>query len=148
MNFICKPFGQLTTSELFEIYRARTAVFVVEQNCAYQEVDQSDLTASHLFSVDDQGMIIAYARLIPSEDGSARLGRVLVNQAYRRQGKATELVTAAIQQAKKLFPKMQVLNIQAQYYLRTFYGGFGAQIVSEPYLEDNIKHVDMVLKVR
>lgn len=147
MNFICKPFEQLSTMELFEIYQARTAVFVVEQNCAYQEVDYDDLKSYHVFARDEQGGIIAYARLIPSENGNVRLGRVLVSEKYRHQGIAKKLVTSAIIQAKKLFPMMQNLNIQAQYYLRDFYGSFDAQIVSEPYLEDNIKHVDMVIGV-
>ncbi|WP_041093714.1 GNAT family N-acetyltransferase [Paucilactobacillus hokkaidonensis] len=148
MDFKCKAFDQLSSKELFAIYQERVAVFVVEQECAYQEVDPDDLKAYHLFSRDNQGEIVAYARLIPTDDETARLGRVLVNKKYRQQGHATELVTEAIKQTKFLFPKSATLAIQAQYYLRAFYASFGAQIVSEPYLEDNIKHVDMTLKLK
>lgn len=147
MDLLCKKFDQLSTTELYEIYKERSAVFVVEQECAYQEVDANDLTSFHLFSLDELGEVIAYSRLIPA-DQDVRIGRVLVNEKYRHNGLATELVTKSIEQAKQLFPAAAVLNIQAQYYLREFYGSFGAKIVSEPYLEDNIKHVDMVLKLK
>ena len=81
MQWKGKTFEQLTTTELFEIYKVRTAVFVVEQNCPYQEVDDKDLQAVHFFAKNAKNLI-AYCRLIPAEDG-VHIGRVLVVKEYR-----------------------------------------------------------------
>lgn len=80
-----KTFDQLNTLELFYIYRARVDVFVVEQTCAYPEIDETDREALHLFQVNENDQIKAYCRLIPDED-IIKLGRVLVAKSYRGQG--------------------------------------------------------------
>ncbi len=95
MDYQVKTFDELTTRQLHAIYRARTAVFVVEQICPYQEVDGKDLAAPHIFAEQD-GAIAAYCRLIPATDG-VHLGRVLVARPYRAQKPGRELVAFALE---------------------------------------------------
>ena len=141
MLWQAKTFEQLTTAELFDIYQARTAVFVVEQNCPYQEVDDKDLQAVHFFAKNAKNLT-AYCRLIPAEDG-VHIGRVLVVKEQRGEGLARELVQKAMDYCREHFPS-QPIHAQAQSYLQEFYEGFGFQAVSEVYLEDGIEHLDMV----
>jgi len=141
-----KSFAELSTQELFQIYQLRVAVFVVEQNCAYQEVDELDLTAQHLLRYDDVGNLIAYARLM-DEGKQVRIGRVVVAQAARKHGAGRTLVSAAIHAARTTYPAANQIVIQAQAYLQKFYASFGFQPVSEVYLDTGIPHLDMILSV-
>lgn len=136
-----KTFNELTIYELHQIYYLRVAVFVVEQNCAYQEVDELDLASSHLYEEQD-GKIVAYARLIPETD-KVRLGRVIVHPDYRKQQKGQALLQEAIAYSNKHWPGLP-LHAGAQAHLEKFYGAFDFQTVSEVYLEDDIPHIDMV----
>lgn len=145
-DFVQKGFNQLTTSELFHIYQLRVAVFVVEQTCAYQEVDELDLTAQHLFQVDEAGNVLAYARLLP-EPHQVRIGRVVVAPAVRAQGAGRHLMTTAIAAAQRTYPQAQRIVIQAQAYLQKFYESFGFQATSDVYLDTGIPHLDMELAV-
>lgn len=135
-----KSFAELSTAELFAIYKARTAVFVVEQHCPYQEVDDKDLIATHIFAKKGKDLT-AYCRVIPSED-KVHIGRVLVAQSARGTGLARELMLQAVGFAKI---SAKPIHIQAQAYLQDFYQSLGFQAVSEIYLEDGIEHLDMVL---
>ena len=139
MHWQLKTFDQLTTRELFEIYKARIAVFVVEQQCPYPEVDDKDLTASHLFAKQDN-QLTAYCRIIPSPNG-IHIGRVLIAEHARGQGLARELMLRALSQCEA----EQTVYVQAQAYLQNFYSSLGFQAVSDIYLEDGIPHLDMVL---
>lgn len=139
-----KSFEQLTTIELFEIYRVRVAVFVVEQTCAYQEVDDLDVQAQHLFTQDSAGAITAYARLM-DEGQQVRIGRVLVAPTNRGNGAGRQLVSTAITAAHQTYPAAQAIVIQAQAYLQKFYASFGFQPTSAVYLDTGIPHIDMVL---
>ncbi|QIM67184.1 GCN5 family acetyltransferase [Mannheimia granulomatis] len=141
INWQTKTFEQLSTQELFEIYKLRTAVFVVEQNCPYQEVDAKDLQAVHFFAKNANNLT-AYCRLIPSDDG-VHLGRVLVAKEARGSGLARELVQKAMDYCGEHFPT-QPIHAQAQSYLQRFYESFGFKAVSGVYLEDGIPHLDMV----
>ncbi|MEG9487062.1 GNAT family N-acetyltransferase [Mannheimia indoligenes] len=141
INWQAKTFEQLSTQELFEIYKLRTAVFVVEQNCPYQEVDDKDLQAVHFFAKNAKNLT-AYCRLIPSEDG-VHIGRVLVAKENRGSGLARELVQKALDYCCDHFPT-QPIHAQAQSYLQGFYESFGFKAVSDEYLEDGIPHLDMV----
>ncbi|MCR8967995.1 GNAT family N-acetyltransferase [Streptococcus zalophi] len=126
---------------MFIILKERVRVFVVEQNCAYQEIDEDDLTAIHLFSLKDKELM-AYCRLIPQEN-QVKLGRVLVPLSYRQKGLGKKLVLKAIdfwQQHYKV-----PLFAQAQAYLKEFYQEFGFETISDVYLEDDIPHMDMIL---
>ncbi|WHP47200.1 GNAT family N-acetyltransferase [Mannheimia bovis] len=141
INWQAKTFGQLSTQELFEIYKLRTAVFVVEQNCPYQEVDDKDLQAVHFFAKNAKNLT-AYCRLIPADDG-VHIGRVLVVKEARGSGLARELVQNAMDYCREHFPT-QPVHVQAQTYLQGFYESFGFKDVSGVYLEDGIPHLDMV----
>lgn len=141
MQWHAKTFAELSSLDLFEIYHARTAVFVVEQNCAYQEVDDKDLQALHFFAKNANNLT-AYCRLIPADDG-VHIGRVLVVNQFRGTGLAKELVQKAIAYCREHFPA-QPIHAQAQSYLQAFYEGFGFKAVSAVYLEDGIPHLDMV----
>ncbi|WP_409500434.1 GNAT family N-acetyltransferase [Mannheimia glucosida] len=143
LSWYAKCFDELSTQDLFEIYYARTAVFVVEQNCAYQEVDNKDLQAVHFFAKNAENLT-AYCRLIPADDG-VHIGRVLVTKENRGSGLARELVQKAIDYCAENFPT-QPIHAQAQSYLQAFYESFGFKTVSAVYLEDGIPHLDMVLE--
>lgn len=141
-----KPFTELTTDELFAIYKARVEVFVVEQRCAYAEIDDLDKLALHLFQRDQQGQLKAYCRLIPDKK-CVKLGRVLVTPPFRHQHLGYDLVKTAITYSKDNFPNQDIFA-QAQTYLTAFYQGFGFECCSDSYLEDDIPHTDMILTVK
>ena len=144
MEFKIQSFADLSVYQLQQIYQLRVAVFVVEQNCAYQEVDEIDVNAQHVW-LEENGQILAYLRLYQLAD-SLHLGRVLVAPTYRKQGLAKELLgrTLTFIQQQQAPTKVQ---IAAQSYLLLFYQSFGFQEVSIPYLEDGIEHVDMCLSI-
>lgn len=144
MEFKIQSFADLSVYQLQQIYQLRVAVFVVEQNCAYQEVDEIDVNAQHVW-LEENGQILAYLRLYRLADG-LHLGRVLVAPTYRKQGLAKELLgrTLTFIQQQQAPTKVQ---IAAQSYLLLFYQSFGFQEVSIPYLEDGIEHVDMCLSI-
>lgn len=143
MELIIKHFRELSAEELYEIYKLRVSVFVVEQNCVYQDVDEADKHAYHLWLQDDSG-IQAYARVLPAgatfEDVS--IGRVLA--VKRRIGLGTRIVNAAIQVAKEKF-SAPVITLEAQVYARTLYEKVGFRQTSEEFLEDGIPHIQMRL---
>lgn len=137
-----KETAALTPDELLTILAARIRVFVVEQACAYQEVDDQDFEARHIMFYRES-KLVAYARIIPHADGQhISFGRVLVVKEYRGQQLGQQLIDTVLAEIARLFPD-QAIKIQAQNYLRDFYGRFGFVAVSDVYLEDEIPHVDM-----
>jgi len=146
-EFVAKNFNQLTTNELFQIYQLRVTVFVVEQACAYQDVDDLDLTAQHLVRFDEAQRLSAYARIM-DEGSQVRIGRVVVAPFARKQGIGRKLVAAAIATAQQNYPRAQQIVIQAQAYLQEFYASFGFEPVSDVYLDTGIPHLDMVLSMQ
>lgn len=140
MQCYYKTFSQLTTQELFQIYQARTAVFVVEQQCPYQEVDAIDLEATHLWLAVNH-KLVAYARIYLQHQ-AIHFGRVLVIPEYRHQGIAKQLLDQILHFISNTFPNKPIV-IQAQHYLQAFYQQYGFIVTSEVYLEDNIPHIDM-----
>ena len=137
-----KTFQNLTAFELWKIYQLRVAVFVVEQNCAYQEVDEKDLKALHLFAKNSQ-KVTAYCRIIPEQDG-VHIGRVLVTKEARGTGLAKKLMIQALTVCQQKW-QSEKIYVQAQAYLQDFYQSLGFKLISEVYLEDGIPHLDMVL---
>ncbi|KRN22946.1 GNAT family N-acetyltransferase [Lacticaseibacillus camelliae] len=138
-----KRTDQLPAAELLEILEARVRVFVVEQHCAYQEVDIKDRRAEHVI-LRQNGRLAAYARIIPSDDKNAvSFGRVLVVKTCRGQGLARQLILATLARINQIAPAKPI-KIQAQNYLRHFYADFGFTPISSVYLEDGIPHVDML----
>ncbi|MFV0556156.1 MAG: GNAT family N-acetyltransferase [Lactovum sp.] len=140
MSWIIKKFEELTVFELHEIYSLRTSVFVVEQDCPYQEVDIMDLKASHLY-YEKNSEILAYLRILPAGSyfEELALGRVLVKKNARGHGLAKELLEKAIEAVAN-----QAIRIEAQCYLKDFYKSFGFKEVSDEFLEDGIPHVQML----
>ncbi|WP_018629985.1 GNAT family N-acetyltransferase [Niabella aurantiaca] len=140
----CKPFEQLTLTELYAILQLRAAVFVVEQSSIYQDVDGKDLSAFHLTGTDN-GRLVAYTRLlapgISYKDPS--IGRVAVAPSHRAFGLGRQLMMRSIEESYRLFGK-NALRISAQLYLKKFYESLGFEAVSAVYDEDGIPHIEMV----
>jgi len=143
-----KQTNELTSKEVIDIMKARTAVFVVEQNCPYQEVDDDDYNDWHVClldsTADNTTNLMAYSRIIDKGD-YVTFGRVLVVKEYRKNGLGRELIKNTLNEIKNRFPS-KTIKIQAQAYLKNFYGSFGFKQTSDIYLEDGIPHMDMVLK--
>lgn len=148
MNWKVKSFEELTTKELYEILRLRAEVFIVEQNCVYQDVDRKDLKSYHLYC-EDEGSIVAYCRLIPREISynEASIGRVVTKSTHRKTGLGKELLLNAIDSIKSIMNEEEI-RISAQVYLIEFYKSAGFIEVSDIYLEDDIDHIEMFYKSR
>ncbi|MCA9473242.1 MAG: GNAT family N-acetyltransferase [Nitrospirales bacterium] len=135
---------------MFDIFRLRVDVFVVEQQCAYPEVEPSDcdVETRHLTGYDDAGSLIAYARLLPPrpDSSNARLGRVVVRQEVRRRGIGHQLVRRALNEIQHCWGNVPI-EISAQEYLGKFYQGYGFVRVSDVYLDHGVPHVDMLKNV-
>lgn len=146
MIWSTKNWEELTTRELFEAYKLRTDVFVVEQGCPYPEVDEHDLQSRHLFAWEGTELI-AYARICPPNTvyREASLGRIVLAKENRNKGIGRELVCRALADLKKQWPDAPV-KIQAQQYLESFYASFGFETIGESYPDVMVMHVDMKLK--
>lgn len=138
ITFEQKRFDHLTRQELFSMYQLRIAVFVVEQNCPYQEVDEIDLSAIHVLGKNEAGELVAYMRLF-QENQSWHIGRVTVRKSDRHLHYGRKLVSYGL----SCVPTNQLIKAQAQEYLKSFYESFGFEAISDVYLEDNIPHIDM-----
>ena len=141
----CKPFDELSPHELYAIIKLRNEVFVVEQNCIFQDADDKDQKCFHLFGYMDSNLA-AYARLVPvgiSYPEHISIGRVITSTAYRNAGIGKVLMKQSIEYCYRLFNK-QPIKIGAQYHLKKFYENFGFVQSSEVYDEDGIPHVEMV----
>jgi ElaA protein len=138
-----KIFNELSTQELYQILRLRSEVFVVEQNCVYQDIDNKDQKAMHLFGILE-GEIIAYSRLFKPGDyfEFSSIGRVVVAEKHRDKNFGHELIDQSIFEINNLF-KVQNITISAQLYLKKFYESHGFVATSETYLEDDIPHIEM-----
>ena len=143
MEIKARRFDELTASDLYEILRCRAEVFVVEQNCVYQDLDGEDMSSTHLY-IEDGGRIKAYLRIIDPgiKYPSASIGRVLVMKPFRGKGLARPLMIEAIRIAKYY---SDTIEIEAQAYLRSFYKSLGFVETSEEFMLDGIPHISMVL---
>ncbi|MBD5806294.1 GNAT family N-acetyltransferase [Limosilactobacillus walteri] len=144
MKVEVKTLNEMTAIEWCKLAEERVKVFVVEQECPYQEIDKQDYKAHHLMLFDDRGELVGYTRIMDKDNQHSTFGRVLILKNYRKHGYGQRLVRATIDEAKKLFPQKKI-QIQAQAYLQKFYTSFGFKPISDVYLEDNIPHLDMVL---
>lgn len=141
MNLIKKHFKTLTPTDLHSIYKLRISVFVVEQNCPYQEVDDADKDAYHIWLEDEEG-IQAYARILPpgTTFKEASIDRIIAKK--RRCGLGTQIVKEAIKTAKEEF-NAKTIKIEAQVYAKELYEKVGFVQKSDPFLEDGIPHILM-----
>lgn len=140
MDYHIKKLTELTTKEFLEIVKLRIAVFVVEQNCPYQEVDDADEVAWHTW-LQEGTDIVGYTRIIDQGD-TITFGRVLINPKYRNQKLGNKLLKETLKVVEENYPNRPIV-IGAQAHLTKFYGAFGFEAVSEVYLEDDIPHVQM-----
>ncbi|PBQ34311.1 GNAT family N-acetyltransferase [Sphingobacteriaceae bacterium] len=147
MRYILKDFTSLSTQELFEIYKLRSDIFVVEQNCAYQDVDDKDLSSFHVMLFSDH-QLAGYSRLLPPGTSyqEPSIGRVAVKREFRTQGLGKSLMKHSIKQTLELYNN-QAIVISAQAYLLKFYTDLGFTKEGEEYLEDDIPHIKMRYKV-
>lgn len=149
MAWKIKNFEELTRTELYKILAVRSEVFVVEQECAYQDIDGKDQKSLHLWLEDSAGEVQAYCRILSSglSYPEASIGRVLVKESQRGKGTARKMLEQALDFLANAWREPSV-RIEAQYYLRQFYASFGFIEDSEPFLEDGIKHVEMILDLK
>ena len=142
-----KKFEALTTNELYAILRLRSEVFVVEQDCVYQDLDDKDKKARHVIGWYDN-TIVAYTRIFDVKlyFNEASIGRVVVDQKHRSKGFGTDIMNASIDAIKKHYNQTQI-KISAQTYLIKFYNNLGFKEQGKPYLEDGIPHIEMLKEV-
>lgn len=145
MELMIKKYEDLTRDELFEILKLRNAVFIVEQKCPYQDIDEIDKTAYHIFLQNEDG-IQAYLRVFPSNTSpeEVRIGRVIA--VKRRCGLGSRILSEGIKVAKEKL-HASVIGLEAQVYARTLYEKQGFIQTSEVFLEDGIPHVEMKLRI-
>ena len=146
MIWTLKQFDDLTPRQLYSILQLRNEVFVVEQNCPYQDMDNKDLKAWHLMGTEDD-RLLAYSRLLAPgiSYSESSIGRVVSSPSFRKTGVGKKLMQESIDQIKNLF-QTNTIRIGAQLYLKKFYESFGFLQDGEMYLEDNIPHIIMLKK--
>lgn len=144
MRYECCFFDELTPHKLYEIIKLRNEVFVVEQNCVFQDADDKDQLSFHFMQWIDDGLA-GYTRLL--KPGLAyeqmSIGRVVTTPVHRRTGVGRNLMAASIEKCYELFGHGDI-KIGAQLYLKKFYGSFGFEQEGEGYLEDGIPHIHMI----
>lgn len=139
-----KKFNELTVFELYDILRLRTEIFVVEQNCVYQDMDGKDEFALHIIGKKD-GKTVAYTRCFPPGISykEAAIGRVVVEKNQRKYGYGHDIMKASKAAIKEVF-KTEKIKLSAQAYLIKFYQSHGFNTIGEGYLEDGIPHIAMI----
>lgn len=148
MRIYQKQFNELTINELYDLLRLRAKVFVVEQQAAYQDLDDKDQESIHLFIKNDEDLIVSYVRVLPrglSYETDASIGRVVTDPNYRKNKYTKALISQGIQIILNEF-KTRTIRISAQTYLIDYYSTFGFKVVSEEYLEDGLPHKEMLLE--
>ena len=158
LNWYCKTFHELTTTELYAIIKARQDVFVIEQQCIYPDLDGLDKECLHLFALaskehsqanDDDDTIAAYLRILPPglHYPQVAFGRVLTTSSARGHGAGKQLVNKALDKIRAQYPS-QDIKISAQLYLQDFYQSFGFKKTSDVYDEDGIDHIEMLIQAQ
>ncbi len=144
INWVLKEFGALTPHELYAILQLRNQVFVVEQNCVFQDADNKDQLSYHLAGWDN-GELVGYTRIVPpgTAYAEASIGRVVTSSGNRRSGTGKELMKESIARLFNLFGPCAI-RIGAQLYLKDFYSSFGFQQTGAVYQEDGIDHIVMI----
>ena len=141
MTFEAKYFEELTTTELYEILKTRSEIFVVEQNCVYQDLDDKDYESLHVFSKEGK-RINAYLRVFYKEEHVAQIGRVVT--LHHGTGFGGQLLREGIRQVREKFLVHQI-HIEAQCYAVGYYEKVGFEPCSEEFMLDGIPHVEMIL---
>lgn len=147
MEYVLKEFNGLSLDELYQIIQLRLEIFVVEQDCVYQDLDSKDKVAYHLFVKDDDDEIVAVLRILPenvSYDEMA-IGRIVVKKSHRGQGIAGAMMKRAMDFIVKDLGKNKI-RLSGQAYLVDFYTNLGFKRVSDEYLEDGIPHFEFLFE--
>ena len=142
--FVAKTFNELTTKEIYEILKARAAVFVVEQNIVYQDMDDKDYDSLHVYCEED-GKVTAYLRAFETEPGVVRMGRVLTLQ--HGQGLGGKLLEYGLDEIRKRYSPKTIV-IDSQCHAIGFYEKVGFEVCSDEFLEEGVMHVKMELKMQ
>ncbi len=143
LNWVYKPFNQLSVDELYSILQLRNEVFSVEQNCVYQDADDKDQPAYH-FCGWDENKLVAYCRILPKGISYVHpsIGRVVTSPEYRENGYGREMMQLAVKKTTEQFND-SIIIISAQLYLKKFYESIGFAQISDEYSEDGIPHIKM-----
>jgi len=142
--FRFKIYEDLSKTELFDIFFLRQEVFVVEQNCAYQDADHKDKVSHHLMAYSND-ILVAYLRIVPPGISykEPSIGRVVTSINYRGKGCAKNLMQYAIQKVDHIYEGSNI-RISAQEYLIPFYEALHFKVIGNIYLEDDIPHIQML----
>ena len=144
MQTIIKTYNELTVDELYEILKLRSIVFVVEQNCAYQDLDDIDKRSYHIYMKEkDKPEIKVYLRVFEKDKDTAQIGRVVTEKDSRRKGYASKLIEKGIEISKNEMKKTKVY-LEGQVYAAQLYEKLGFKIISDEFLEDGIPHYKML----
>lgn len=144
----CRFFTDLSNLELYKIIQLRSEVFIVEQNCVYQDCDDKDFKSYHYCGWEEE-KLVAYSRLFDkgiSYDDAASIGRVVTSHSVRGKKVGKELMLHSIEEVHRLFGEVPI-RISAQRYLKRFYESFSFVQKSGIYMEDNIEHISMLLDI-
>jgi ElaA protein len=144
-----KSFAELTTKQLFDIYKLRSEIFILEQNCVYQDVDNFDLVSIHVCMYEGE-TLLSYCRIIPPSIYKEEpvIGRVVTLISKRGNGYSKLIIQTAIDHIQSHYLGSKMITITAQFYLLKFYQSFGFVQTSEVFLEDGIEHIHMRLQFK
>lgn len=143
-----KSFQELSLEEFHDIIALRIQIFIIEQNCPYQEVDGKDKLAHHLFFKNEMDEIIAVTRILPQGISYAEvaIGRVVVHEDYRGTGLGNQLMSDSMNFVRDKYGDVPV-RLSAQKHLENYYGNHGFKSTGKEYLEDGIPHVEMLYNI-
>ena len=141
VKFDVKKFNEIDIKTLHNIFLIRAEVFIVEQQCAYQDIDGKDTNSIHIIGKKKEE-IIAYSRIMNLNNDFCSIGRVLVKKDLRKKGLGIKLMKKSIEEATRLYNKKKI-KISAQEYLKIFYEDLGFKHTGKSYLEDGIPHIEM-----
>lgn len=138
-------FEDLSPEKLYRIMRLRAEVFIVEQNCPYQDADGKDQKSFHVMGYDSDRELVTYCRILPENISypEVSIGRVVSSSKVRGKGAGKQLMERALEEIELLFGNEPV-RIGAQLYLKKFYESFGFVVISDEYMEDGIPHIEML----
>ena len=144
MEIFIKKYDELTVDELYEILKLRSEVFVVEQNCVYQDVDNIDKQSFHIYMKEkDKPEIYVYLRVFEKDKETSQIGRVVTSKDHRRKGYASQLMLRAIELSKNKMKKTKIY-LEGQVYAADLYKKLGFKVISDEFLEDGIPHYKML----
>ena len=146
VNFEVKKLHEIDTKTLHDVFMVRSEVFVVEQGCAYQDIDGKDPKGIHIIGKKNEE-ILAYSRIINLNNDFGSIGRVLEKKESRKKGVGIKLMKKSIEEATKEFIKRKI-KISAQEYLKKFYTNLGFKHTGKSYLEDGIPHIEMISNLK